>query len=256
MTEQREPQPTRARLYTDLVDLWPLVSPPEDYDEEAATFRSVLARHGVRPGARLLHLGCGGGSLDFHMKRDLRVTGIDASDGMLAYARRLNPEVDYVRGDMRTWRGDARFDAVLVHDAISYMTSTAELEAVYRTAAAHLRPGGVLIALPEELRERLAAHTGTIETHERDGRSLTLVELVHDDDPADSVFEVIYLFVLRDGDALRVEVDRHAHGVFDVEEFVGAVEAAGFRATVEPWDLSTWRPDEVPLPLIIGVLRG
>jgi SAM-dependent methyltransferase len=243
------------RLYGDLVQLWPLVSPPEDYAEEVATFRARLLRHGVADGAALLHLGCGGGSIDFHLKRDYRVTGVDLSEGMLQHARRLNPEVEYVHGDMRDWRAERVFDAVLVHDAISYMMSTAELEAAYRTAAAHLRPGGVLLALPEELRERLAAHRGSIETHATDGRTVTLVELVHDADPSDAVYELVYLFVIRDGDRLEVEVDRHVHGVFELGDFLAAIDAAGFDAWAEPWELP-WEPDEVPLPIITGVLRG
>jgi hypothetical protein len=242
-----------TRFYTELAELWPLVSPPADYEEEAGTFRSVLAGHGVADGATLLHLGCGGGSLDFQLARHYRVTGVDLSEAMLGVARRTNPGVEYIQGDMRTWRGDVVFDAVLVHDAISYMTTHAELAATYRTAAAHLAPGGVLIALPEELRERAASFAGSVDTHVTDGTRVDLVELVHDEDPSDNEFELVYIFVVRDGADFRVEVDRHRHGVFELDEFVAAVEAAGFAASVHPWELSTWGPDEIPLPLIVGV---
>src|SRR5690606_16940081 len=127
-------------------------------------------RHGVGAGARVLHLGCGGGSLDFQLKRHYRVTGLDLSPAMLEIAKALNPEVSYHAGDMRVHRLGETFDAVIVHDAISYMTSTAELGEVYGTAAAHLRPGGVLIALPEELRERLPLLGPSVETRLADGK--------------------------------------------------------------------------------------
>jgi SAM-dependent methyltransferase len=251
-----DPYVAPARLYGDLVELWPLVSPPEDYVEEVATFRALLERHGVHDGARLLHLGCGGGSIDHHLRAHYAVTGIDLSAGMLAHARRLNPDVDYRTGDMRSWRSDDAFDAVLVHDAIAFMTTTAELDAVYRTAAAHLRPGGVLIALPEELRPRLEHGGGSVETHGDASRSVTLVEIAFDDDPSDTRYEVASLFVIREHGEMRIEVDRHTEGVFELDEFVGAVRAAGFDASVEDWPLSTWQPGELPLPLIVGVLRG
>ena len=57
------------RLYTDLASLWPLVSPPEDYPEEVESFRERFQRHGVPDGAAVLHLGSGGGSIDYHLKR-------------------------------------------------------------------------------------------------------------------------------------------------------------------------------------------
>ncbi|MGH7443702.1 MAG: class I SAM-dependent methyltransferase, partial [Longimicrobiales bacterium] len=102
------------RLYSDLAWLWPLVSPPESYPEEVATFVTRFRRHGVADGARVLHLGSGGGSIDFHLKQKYDVTGIDLSDVMVKHACRLNPEVEYHVGDIRTHRLDALFDAVLV----------------------------------------------------------------------------------------------------------------------------------------------
>jgi SAM-dependent methyltransferase len=242
------------RFYDDLAWLWPLVSPAADYAEEVATFRLRLQRHGAADGAAVLHLGCGGGSVDHHLQRHYHVTGIDISESMLAEARRLNPDVEYVRGDMRTHRLGRTFDAVLVHDAISYMTTFDELRAVYDTAAAHLRPGGVLIALPEEIRARLR-HRPTIERRVVGERTVWMAELSVDPDEDDNSYEQIYVFVIHDATGLRVEVDRHLHGVFELDEFVAAIDAAGFDASVETWELSGWQPDEVPLPLITAVLR-
>lgn len=247
--------PTPPRLYSDLVALWPLVSPPESYPEEVETFRTRFRRHGVSDGARVLHLGCGGGSIDYHLKRFYQVTGVDISEGMLAHARRLNPEVRYHIGDIRTHRLDEVFDAVLVHDAISYMTSEEELAAVYRTAAAHLHVGGVMVALPEELRSRVAQNRSHVETHTDGDRTVTIIELDHDPDPSDHSFENVFVFLIREGADLHVEVDRHINGVFELDEFVAAIEAAGFDASVDPWELSDWEPDEVPMPLITAVRR-
>ena len=247
---------TTPRLYSDLIDLWPLVSPPEGYVEEVGTFVSRFRRGGVPEGGRVLHMGSGAGSIDYHLKRSYRVTGIDLREAMVAHARRLNPEVDYRVGDIRTHRVGDGFDAVLVHDAISYMTTREELAAVYATAAAHLAPGGVLITLPEELRARVVADRNRVETHVDGDRTVTIVELHHDPDPADNTCEMLLLFVIRQNGDVSVELDRHVCGAFDIEDFVAAVEGAGFDAVVEPWELSDWQPDEVRLPLITAVRRG
>ena len=240
------------RLYGDLADLWTLFSPPEHYVEEVETFRTRLVRHGVPNDGALLHLGSGGGSIDYNLKRFYAITGVDVSERMLEVARGLNPDVEYVQGDIRTARLGRTFDAVLVHDAISYMTSVEELRAVYETAAVHLRPGGLMIALPEELKARLPHLEPSAETHVVGNRILSVMETHYDPDPTDHSVEAVYVFLVRDGAALRVELDRHIIGAFELEEFLDAIRNAGFAPTVERWELSDW-DDQPELPLITAV---
>lgn len=240
------------RLYNDLSHLWHLVSPPADYVDEARSFSDQFSRLGVPDGASLLHLGCGGGSIDFHLKKTYQLTGVDLSDKMIGVAKSLNPEVRYQVNDMRSARLGVIFDAVLIHDAIAYMTSTSELEDTYRTAAAHLRSGGALISLPEEIRSRLAPHRVTSETHSDGVTTLTLIEVDHDEDPGDHWYESVYLYLIREGRNVRVEMDRHTVGVFEVHEFLDAVKAAGFEAELIEWNLPSWQDDEIPMPLIVA----
>lgn len=75
-----EPQP---RLYTDLAEWWPLFSPPEDYAEEAADLLQYVQSATDEPPRTLLELGCGGGSLAFHLKQSLQLTLTDLSPQML-----------------------------------------------------------------------------------------------------------------------------------------------------------------------------
>src|SRR5690606_9468970 len=54
---------TGFRLYDELAEWWPLLSPPADYAEEAAFFHSVLAPEGENPDRpSMLELGSGGGN--------------------------------------------------------------------------------------------------------------------------------------------------------------------------------------------------
>jgi SAM-dependent methyltransferase len=240
------------RLYSDLADLWRFVSPPEHYVEEAATFRKRLRHYGVLDGGSVLHLGSGGGSVDFQLKQWYRVTGVDLSEAMLDHARRVNPDVEYIQGDMRSVRLDRTFDAVLVHDAISYMTSVEELEMVYRTAAAHLSVGGVMIGLPEELKGRLPDDYIDIDTQTDGARTVTMIETKFDADPDDNEHEAIFIFLIRDGGEMRVEVDRHHVGIFTLDEFLGAMRMAGFAPRAEPWELSDWTAGQ-EMPLITAI---
>ena len=227
------------RLYSDLAWVWPFVSPPEDYQEEVETFCTRFRRHGVPDGASVLHLGCGGGSIDVHLKRHFRVTGVDISPGMLAHARSLNPEVDYREGDIRNVRLGRTFGAVLLHDAVAYMTSPEDLRAAYATAAAHLEPGGLLVTLPEELRSNFQQNRVQNETHARVDCSVTTVQVDFDPDPSDTWFETTFVFFIRRmGQPLRVETDTHRVGLYYLDEVLAALWDAGFEPRVEPWELT------------------
>ncbi len=54
---------------------------------------------------------------------------------------------------MRKVRLGREFDAVFVHDAVSYMTTKRDLRAVFKTAFLHCRPGGAALFAPDNLVE-------------------------------------------------------------------------------------------------------
>ncbi len=87
------PEMNSPKLYGSLAHLWHIFSPPDDYAEEAHTFRRRFQRHGISDGAALLHLGSGGGSLDYNLKKWYRLVGVDLSPEMIDQARQINPEV-------------------------------------------------------------------------------------------------------------------------------------------------------------------
>lgn len=109
-------------MYTQLASWWPLISPPEDYAEEAALYHQILLEYAVYPPKSLLELGCGGGNNASYLKKNYSMTLVDLSHGMLDVSRKLNPECIHVLGDMRTVRLETEYNAVLIHDAIMYMT--------------------------------------------------------------------------------------------------------------------------------------
>ena len=81
----------RHRLYGDLAFLWPLMSPPDEYLDEAHYWRQAL-RQRLGPGRlRILDLGAGGGHNLHHLAREFDATAVDLSAEMLAHSRRLNP---------------------------------------------------------------------------------------------------------------------------------------------------------------------
>jgi hypothetical protein len=149
---------------------------------------------------------------------------------MLALSRSLNPECEHVQGDMRDLRLDRTFDAVLLHDAVMYMLTENDLRSAIETATVHLRPGGVLLVLPDVTRETLAPDTHHGGHDGGDGRSLRYLQWLTDPDPDDTTYDVDFVVLLREaGKPLRVEHDHQVFGVFPEATWRTLLDEAGLQ---------------------------
>ena len=150
---------------------------------------------------------------------------------MLGLNRALNPECAFEGGDMRTLRLGRTFDAVLVHDAVMYMTSREDLAAAAATAFAHLRPGGAALFQPDCIRETFR-EAASVEGSDEGARSARFLMWSWDPDPADETFVTEFAFLLRDGREVRSEHDRHTEGLFARRVWIDVLRGAGFEVEV------------------------
>lgn len=220
------------KLYHELAGWWPAFSDPKEYRREAAHVIKVLRSSG-RPSPRsVLELGSGGGNSALNLKRRFDMTLVDLSPQMLKVSRKLNPECEHVRGDIRTLRLGRTFDAVFVHDAICHMTTEADLRAVMHTAYEHCRPGGAALFLPDFVRETFVAGTdqgGSDAQHQ----SVRFLQWVVDPDPTDTTYLVDFAILMRDRRGrVRVAHDRHVLGLFPRATWLRLLRETGFVATV------------------------
>ena len=221
------------KLYNALADWWPIVSPPEDYLEEAKFFRKVFTEAQLPPAATFLELGSGGGNNASLLKSLFaHVTLVDLSPQMLEVSRRLNPDCEHLEGDMRTLRLERLFDVVFIHDAIDYMTTLADLRLSIQTAYAHCKKGGLAMFVPDHVKETfrgVTEHDG----QDGDGRALRYLEWVYDPDANDDTYIAEYVFLLREGPGpARVEHDLHVCGLFSRTDWLRVLTEAGFQAQI------------------------
>jgi SAM-dependent methyltransferase len=218
------------RLYRDLAEWFPLLTPVGDYAADAAFYRRLFDQHGRRPLRTLLDLGSGGGHNAYYLKAAFACTLVDCSPAMLALSGRLNPECEHVEGDMRSIRLGRLFDAVLVHDAIVYMSTRADLECAVATASAHTAPGGVALFLPDFVSETFEAGTETGGS-DAGGRGLRYLEWRWTPEPGGERYITDMAYLLRDeGGAVEVVHDRHVMGLFSRAVWLASIQAAGFTA--------------------------
>ena len=222
----------RVKLYNELAEWWPVFSDPREYRREAAHIGRIL-RKATRPAPRtLLELGSGGGNSAFHLKALYSMTLVDQSARMLKVSRKLNPECEHVKGDIRDVRLGRSFDAVLVHDAICHMTTERDLRAVLRTAYEHCRPGGVGMFIPDFVRETFVAGTDQ-GGNDSSQRQLRFLQWVFDPDPTDTTYVIDFAILLRNrrGQA-RVAHDRHILGLFPRATWLRLLREVGLKPSI------------------------
>ncbi len=216
----------QPRLYTELAGWWQLVSPTEDYADEAAFFEELFRAENAET---VLELGSGGGNVAWFLKGGFTLTLTDISGAMLAESKKQNPELEHIEGDMRALRLDRTFDGVLIHDAIMYMTGEEDLRAAMVTAYEHCRPGGVVVIAPDWVAETFRPQT-THEGADEGGRGVRYLEWVWDADPSDSEVNYEVILALKEGDELRTVVDRQIVGVFARATWLRLLKDVGFEA--------------------------
>lgn len=221
-----------ARLFDDLSWLWPLWGDATvEYARYCDHVVGLIRRYALRPTKTLLDIGCGGGKNLLNLKRDFLVTGLDLSPAMIAQARALNPGCEIVPGDMRSFALGRTFDAILMDDAISFMDTREDFEAAFRTAFAHLAPGGVLVATPdvtkETFRQNRTTSTPAAEAVKPADLDVVFVENVYDPDPEDDRYETTMVFLVRRQGVLQVETDVVSLGVFSLDTWRDVLSGTG-----------------------------
>jgi SAM-dependent methyltransferase len=213
-----------VRLYSEFADWFRLLTPPSDYRREAAVFATLIRREAPRA-RTLLELGSGGGHNASHLRRRFRMTLVDLSPDMLRASRRLNPECEHRRGDMRAVRLGREFDAVFIHDALMHLTTERDLRRTAETAFAHLRAGGAALFAPDFVREtfRPGAESGGSKRGGREVRWLGWDVK----SGAEGVATLAYVMV-GPGSKIEGAVDRFRFGLFSRATWVRVLRDEGF----------------------------
>ncbi|GIF50853.1 methyltransferase family protein [Asanoa ferruginea] len=216
---------TEHRFYGDLAPWWPLISPAEQYAEEAA-FAATLLGDDTRT---VLELGSGGGHMAVHLKKQFEITLVDLAPGMLEQSRKINPELPHHQGDMRDVRLGRTFDAVFIHDAIGYMITEDDLRRALETAAVH---ASKVVIIPDATTEIFEPDTDHGGVDGDDGRAARYLSWTYAGDG--NTVKTDYAFLLREADAgagtdVTVAHETHVNGLFPRDTWLRLLRQQGFK---------------------------
>lgn len=116
---------------------------PEAFGEQLLKW---LAEQNLHP-KTALDLACGTGIL-CRILQDALITarGMDLSPGMIAIARKENPDIPFDVADMVTYRPGETFDLVTcTGDAVNHIPDLSDVEAIFHNVHSFLKPGGYFV---------------------------------------------------------------------------------------------------------------
>jgi len=215
-----------------LAYLWPIISPPEEYGSEARFFADAVQEELGLERHKLLELGVGGGHNLSHLTADFDCTAVDLSPDMLALSEGLNSGIPHHVGDMRSIRLDRIFDVVLLHDAVSYLLTEQDLRDTFATAAAHLRPGGMLLVAPDWIQETFPDGWVYDWDRKQGDVEVNIQEVMIDPDPTDTQVVSTYTYTITKDGETTIEVDTHVTGIFPLSTWSNLMGQAGFEVEV------------------------
>jgi SAM-dependent methyltransferase len=200
--------------------------------------RELLRREGLRPGDRIIDVGCGSGAVSRSLSRmGLDVTGIDTVESFVRKAESRCPDGTFYVGRVQLLSDVAPFDAIGLFDVLEHLDAPLEL----LTAAMKLgRPGALVVATVPAMRSLFSA-MDVATGHKRRFDPGELAELLREaglSDPKErSIFRAIS-YLMR---ARRSRWDAYQPGDSMDDETRRAVLRAD---------------DEVPNPIVNTLLRG
>ena len=123
---------------------------------------------------------------------------------------------------------DERFDVVVIHDAIMYLTDHDDRIAALQSAARHLNPDGLLLIRPDVVSDTFdeSLMCGGGETEKM---TVALTEWRYDTDPQDKRFSVAFSVMVRRDGVVNGFVESHQMALLSDREWRNLIEKAGFR---------------------------
>ncbi|MBE8723854.1 class I SAM-dependent DNA methyltransferase [Flavobacterium hungaricum] len=115
-----------------------------DYDEEYAFYNNLIQENN---GSSILEIGSGTGNLAKRFaKNNQNYQGLDYSDDMITIARERNPNSSFTQGDMRDFKLNTLFDAILITGrSTSYLITNDDINRTFDSLYKNLNDNGIII---------------------------------------------------------------------------------------------------------------
>lgn len=218
--------------YTDFAYVYDTMMSDIPYDEWAAYVKELLADEDIKPGARVVELGCGTGSFTMEMcKAGFRMTGIDISTDMLSVASSKFENTEYnevvfSEQDMTEFELPEKVDAMVsICDSVNYLMNEDDLDKLFAGAEKYLKSNGVFIVdlKTKYFYENVLAYNTMAANF--DDCSYIWDNYYHEEE---RVNEYLLTVFVREGKMYRKFVENHFQKAYEFDEVINAARRNGF----------------------------
>jgi ubiquinone/menaquinone biosynthesis C-methylase UbiE len=216
-------------LYGELAKYYDLIYSFKDYKKEALRMKALISKYKKSDGTELLDVACGTGHHLEYLKDEFSCTGVDISREILEVARKNVDNVTFKQADMITMDLGMEYDVITcLFSSIGYVKTYSNLERTIRNFAGHLKKGGVVLIEPWFTRSTYMQGSPHMTTY--DGKGIKIARCnVSKLRGNVSVIDMHYLVAEKDKDVKHF-VDRHELGLFETDETLGIMRAAGLHS--------------------------
>ncbi len=133
-------------MYRNLAKYYDKIYSGKNYRAESKKILILINKHKKTNNNDLLDAACGTGNHTEYLKKYCNVTGLDIDSSMLNIAKKKFPDVKFIKGDMRSFRLNKEFGAIVcLFSAIAHLTTKSDVVKAIKNFSNHLVTGGVLI---------------------------------------------------------------------------------------------------------------
>jgi len=216
-------------LYDKLAGYYDLLYSKKDYKKEVEQLKAIINRVKRNKGDRLLDLGCGAGGHLKYLIGGFSCTGLDLNESMLEVARKKVKDARFIKGDLADFKLDDGFDVMIsLFGTMGYLRTLDRLEAAFGNVYEHLNPGGVFIFEPWFDPDSFTV--GIPFLHVYDGDGIKIARVTSSEVEGNISRIRMHYIVGRTGCEVEYHSDVHELGLFEKDETLGLLEAAGFTA--------------------------
>jgi ubiquinone/menaquinone biosynthesis C-methylase UbiE len=219
----------KQELYSGLAEYYDLIYSFKDYRKEAARVKELVSKYVKSEENQLLDVACGTGHHLNYLKDTFSCTGVDVSRKILDVARKNVEGVAFEQSDMTTLDLGREFDAIIcLFSSIGYVKTYSKLRKTVWGFVRHLKKGGVVLIEPWFTKS--AYVSGSLHMTTYDGKDVKIARLnVSKIRGNVSVMDMHYLIAEKDKGVKHV-VDRHELGLFEIDETLKIMRAAGLQS--------------------------
>jgi SAM-dependent methyltransferase len=204
-----------------------------NYEDEFLFYSSILKNYQCQS---VLEAGCGTGNLAHRFTvSDVDYVGMDLSDDMLTIARKNNPTVDFIKGDMRNFNLKiATASCIITGRSISYLITDEDVNNAFHSIYKNLTDPGVLcfdfidasLFLPSIKNGKSIIHWATVGNKRFQRKSFWKVNQVHA-----GTFDWLSIFYEEqiDGSLKKIGEDQSTIRTFEKNEMKTFLQDSGYK---------------------------